>query len=98
MSAVFVILVFGLPLFTFAASLLLNTSGNTMKVFIVVVCFHRTFLLFVTLSPICPHAVFTPGAQYVVAFTIFVKLTLGLPFFTFAASLHLHFSVHFFAF
>jgi hypothetical protein len=44
----FVILALGLPLFTSAASLLLNASVNTMKVFIIVVFFHRSSLFLVT--------------------------------------------------
>jgi hypothetical protein len=88
MSAMLVILVLGLPLFTPAAPLLLNTSGNTMKVFVVVVFFHRTSFFFVTFSRIFRLTFPAPNPQPVRAGTILAKLILVFTFFTFTALLH----------
>ena len=55
-------------------------------------------IFLVTFPRIYSHTIPAPIPQYVFAFTILVKLTLVFPFFTFAASLHLHFSVYAFTF
>ena len=86
MSVMFVILVLGLPLFTFATPLLLNTSGNTMKVFIFVVFFHRTSFLFVTLLHIYPHAFLAPTPHPIFVFTILTELALVFLLFAFGTA------------
>jgi len=88
MSVMFVILALGLPLFTSAASLLLNASVNTMKVFIIVVFFHRASFFFVTFPRIFRLTFPAPNPQSVLACTILAKLTLVFTFFTFTALLH----------
>ena len=93
MSVMFVILALGLPLFTSAATLLFNTSVNTMKVFIVVVFFHRTSLFFVTFPRIFRLTLPAPNPQPICAGTIPAKLTLVFTFFTFTALLHFFTSI-----
>jgi len=93
MSAMFVILVLGFPLFTSAAPLLLNTSVNTMKVLIVVVFFHRTSLFFVTFPRIFRLTFPAPDPQPIGAGTIPAKITLVFKFFTFTALLHFFTSI-----
>ena len=93
MAAMSVILVLSLPLFTSAAPLLLNTSGNTMKVFIVVVFFHRTSFFFVTFSRIFRLTFPAPNPQPISTGTILPKLTLVFTFFTFTALFHFFTSI-----
>jgi len=93
MSAMLVILALGLPLFTSAAPLLLNTSGNTMKVFIVVVFFHSSSFFFVTFPRIFRLTFPAPNPQPVRTGTILAKLIPVFTFLTFTALLHFFLSI-----
>ena len=60
-----------------------------MALLISIICFQPLPLFLVTLSHICPHAVFAMIPQSVFALTILAKLTLIFPLFAFGALLHL---------
>jgi hypothetical protein len=89
---------FVFPLFAFSTAFLLHAVNGPMALFIYEVLFHRSPISPVISLLILTLALFAPITQAVFALTILVKLTLVFPFFAFAASLHLHFSVYFFAF
>jgi len=69
-----------------------------MALLISIICFQALPLFLVTLSYICPHAVFAIIPQSVFVLTILTKLNFVFPLFAFGTLLHLHFSVYVFAF
>jgi len=61
-----------------------------MALLISIVCFQALPLFLVTLSYICPHAVFAPISQSVFVLTILAKLTLIFPLFASGTMFLLH--------
>jgi hypothetical protein len=94
----FVKVAFGLPSLAPSTSLLFHPVNNSMALLISIICFQALALFLVTLSYICPHAVFAPISKSVFVLTILAKLNLIFPLFAFGTSLHLHFSVYIFPF
>jgi hypothetical protein len=90
MSASLVEVTLGLPPLTFATSLLFHPVNNSMTLLISIIFFQALPLFLVTLTLICPHAVFANIPQSVFAVTVFVKLTLVFPLFAFSTSFLFH--------
>ena len=86
----FVILVLGLPPFASATSFLFHPVNNSMALLISIILFQALPLFLVTLSQICPHAVFAPISQSVFVLTILAKLNLIFPLFAFGTAFLLH--------
>jgi hypothetical protein len=61
-----------------------------MALLISIICFQALPLFLVTLSLICPHAVFAMRPQSVFALNIFAKLNFVLPLFAFGTAFLLH--------
>jgi len=61
-----------------------------MTLLISIICFQALPLFLVTLSHICPHAVFAIIPQSVFAVTVLAKLTLVFPLFAFGTAFLLH--------
>jgi hypothetical protein len=95
---IFAKLNFVFPLFAFGTAFLLHALNRAMALLKYDVLFHRSPISPVISVLILTLALFAPRSQSVLTANILAKLALVFPFFTFTASLHLHFSVYFFAF
>jgi hypothetical protein len=80
----------GLPLFTSATSLLLDTINYSMAVFISKIFFQRAPVFLVTFMSIFGLTFLAPNSQSVLSAAIFAELALVFDLFAFAASLHLY--------
>jgi len=83
-------LTLGLPPFAPSTSLLFHPVNNSMALLISIVCFQALPPFLVTLSYICPHAVFAIIPQSVFAVTLLAELTLVFPLFAFGTAFLLH--------
>jgi len=87
---VFVKLTLGFPALAPSTSLLFHPVNNSMALLISIICFQALPLFLVTLSHICPYAVFAIIPQSVFVLTILAKLNFVFPLFAFDTAFLLH--------
>ncbi len=89
-QSIFVELTLGLPALAPSTSLLFHPVNNSMTLLISIIFSQARSLFLVTLSIICPHAVFAIIPQSVFVVTVLAKLTLVFPLFAFGTAFLLH--------
>jgi hypothetical protein len=89
-AASFIKVTLGLPALAPSTSLLFHPVNNSMALLVSIICFQAPPLFLVTLSHICPHAVFAPISQSVFVLTILAKLNFVFPLFAFGTAFLLH--------
>jgi hypothetical protein len=89
-AAYFVKATLGLPALAPSTSLLFHPVNNSMTLLISIILCQALPLFLVTLSHICPHAVFAIIPQSVFFITILAKLNFVFPLFAFGTAFLLH--------
>jgi len=80
----------GLPALAPSTSLLFHSVNNSMTLLISIILFQALPLFLVTLSLICPQAIFAKITQSVFAGSVLAKLTFAFPPFAFGTAFLLH--------